>query len=77
MREVAVAISRPKFRQLALRVLDNSDGIDKDTMACLDRLLVESMNDDLLEYVVFVDGRFFISETVAEKELAKLGVENG
>jgi hypothetical protein len=67
-----LSIGKNKIRELAIRALNNSNGLDKKAYEILSIMLIESGNEDILEQVDIAGDIAFIGEDFAEDELEKL-----
>jgi len=59
-------------RKLAVKLLDDENGIGEEAVELLSNLLVETDNEDLLPMIESTDGRFYMGEDDAEEELHKI-----
>ena len=67
-----VSIGPKSVRELALRTLNNPEGLDKKAFEILSIMLVQTDNADILDQVDLAGDVAFIGEDYAEEELEKL-----
>jgi hypothetical protein len=59
-------MNKQTIRDLALALLDDEDGINSTGFDILSDLLKDTGNDDILNSVNAIDGRYFVGEDDAE-----------
>ena len=67
-----LSIGPKAIRKLALKLLDNDNGIRKDIYEVLSIMLIQSNNEDILENVDMTDDVAYVGEDYAEIELKKI-----
>jgi len=68
-------VLKSTFREFAITILDDNDGITDDAKRILYPLLIQSGNEDIIYTIREVKGKIFLPEWIAQEELEKLKKE--
>lgn len=74
--KLGLTIGPRSVRKLAIKLLDDENGIDIEAYRILSVLLVETGNENILEQVDMTENRVYIGEDWAEEELNKIENNN-
>jgi len=74
--KLGLTIGPRSVRKLAIKLLDDENGIDIEAYRILSGLLVETGNEDILEQADVTEDRVYVGEDWAEEELNKIEKDN-